>query len=730
MPSRISPKIAPFATILLLTAIVGSCTFFRNFTTYFNVLYLAQWHLDQYESLVSAESSTQNGAIAAAYTHHWMEEELLSYEVRRKQGPPVIAFPLVCKPKTTILKGAASMHLDSAVILGSKVLAASKPTKYTEDALFIVGKALYYKSDYAGAKRKFYELLYRYPDTKYANETGMYLSESLVATGQADSATTSLEEILKKETSGDKELRSQIHKTFADLLVSSSYDNYERAADELKQAEEGISGNEFAQMEYDRGRLLFVTGHFDLAEQAFANAASATNDNTFQGEALSGEGEAQRRQKKYDAARQTFEQIVEKSRFAPTHPAANFELAYTVDMTERDAHAGELRSQSFIEQSFPRVRAAYFALDTMYRSTSQAVMARSRFRQAEIFREIGQYDSAARLANIIIGTKDFSTIEMNDYVNNRMRALSRFAEWKYQLVRIDTMERILGKMRRHPGMQQTIESELHNDAMKEYIGSKWSPGENYTVPPADEKRFNDIVERLRRQKASSGVNVFQIDFSDTARYIDSVHRTAARAHFEIGRAFESFDENDEAVSEYRKALSTTYYRNDTASMALQAQVLFSWVQLEHETGHPEVRDSLIGVLQKDFGETKYAQQAAIEYSGKRGKDSPGEIAYRNAGASLKTSSIEFVKPALLSIVAQYPREDVAPRALYTIGTYYEDGKKYDSALVYYSRVVKEYPFSRYAEYLKPKIAYALADIERRRTAVRPVQDTTKPVAPK
>jgi TolA-binding protein len=333
------------AIVLALVTIVvfGSCTFFHGFATYFNVVYLAQKHLDQYEDMVSAEATTQNGAVAAAYTHHWLEEELLSYKVRRQQGPPIVAFPLTSKPKTSALKGNASIHLDSAVILGSKVLADPKPTKYVEDALFIVGKALYYKGDFAGAKRKFYELLFKYPDTHYADETGMLLAETLVASGQTDSATASLQSILQKESGKDKQLRSEIHKTFADLLVSSSYDNYEHAAAELKTAEDGISGNALAQLEYDRGRLFFVIGHWADAEEAFRNASKEANDNTFQGEALAGLGETERREKKFSDAKATFTEVVTKTRYAPTKPAASYELAYTIDAEQRANAENDLR---------------------------------------------------------------------------------------------------------------------------------------------------------------------------------------------------------------------------------------------------------------------------------------------------------------------------------------------------------------------------------------------------
>ncbi len=697
--------------------LISSCTFFRSFTTYFNVLYLAQKHLEQYEEIIKTEPTTQNGAVNAAFTHHWLEEELISYKIRRKRGTPIVPFVLMSKPKTSIIKGAASTHLDSAVILGSKVLAEKKPNKYEEDALFVVGKALYYKQNYEGAKRKFYELLYKYPKTEYAEETAMLLAESQVQTGQIDSATISLRQMLSSESSGRTLFRSDVHKSFADLLVSSSYDNYLEAAKELQLAEEGITGEPYAQLEYDRGRLFFLMEQWPQAEQAFRNALAAAADNTFQGEIMTGLAETLRHEEKYEEARSTFSSVISKTRYASSQPAAQYELAYTIELEEKKAANDNFRSQEFLTTILPTIRAAYYVVDTTYRNISQAIMVRSRFRQAEMFREIGKYDSASTLANIIIGTKDLSTPEMNDYVNERMRALTRYADNKFQLTKLDTIERILHKVRR-PGntIMETMLRELRQDAIKEFKGAKWNPAENYKFTPEEEKKIDEIIERMKKQKASTGISVFSINMTDTLRYVDSIRAAGAKAHFELGRAYDDLGEPENAISEYERALKYHYERPDTAINGLQAQILYSWIQLDNELKRYDERDTLLAELTHNFGTTKFAQQAMVDYAGKSEKKSPGETAFRAAMASLPSSGIEISKQGLLGVIATYPNEDVAPRALYAIGLAYEDAHKNDSALYYYSRLVKEYPFSKYTDEIKPRITFALMEYERRKTA--------------
>jgi hypothetical protein len=252
------------------------------------------------------------------------------------------------------------------------------------------------------------------------------------------------------------------------------------------------------------------------------------------------------------------------------------------------------------------------------------------------------------------------------------------------------------------------------------LGPKFNPGETYTFTPEEEKKIEELIVKIKKQKAAAGIGVFSLNLNDTTRYIDSIYTIDARAHFELARAYEQLDEPENAASEYRRAMFHRYSYSDTSATQLRAQILFSWIQLDNELKRTQERDSLIGLLIKNFGDTKFALAAALEYTGQTDKNSPGEQAFRAAESRAK-SSFEATKPALLDIVAKYPHEDVAPRALYTIGVYYEDLQRNDSALVYYYKLSKEYPFSKYTEFLKPRISYALQEYDKRKTAQAPIK---------
>jgi TolA-binding protein len=697
--------------ILGLSVLTYSCAFFHNFTTYFNVVYLARQHLDIYEEQLQKDQVAQNGAVAVITTHRWLEEEYQARQIfKRRTG---LIMPLSSFNKTAALTTHSGniMHLDSAIILGSKVLADKKETKYVEDALFIVGKSQYYKNDFAGAKRKFNELLFRYPETKYGTEVGMLLARSMMATNQFDTATTAIGSVLKNaEKSGNTKDISEAHKAYSELVLESTPDSLSLAAEQLRLAEQGLGADAASKLSYERGTLYFLDGKWNDAEQAFRATIEKSSDASTQGEALVGLGETLRREKKFDEAKQVFQSVIQKVRYANSHPPAQYENAYTIDLQARNAVGDDLHTAAYKLDYYPSVKSTYNALDTTYRTISQAIMARSRFRQAEIFRGMGEYDSASHIANIILGTKDFSSNEMNDFVNNRIRALARFAEWKLQLLKVDTIERLLNKIRKpETRMLQNINRELRTEAEQKVLGTRWRADQAPNPTPEEEKLIEQNEERLRKEKAASGVGPFSINFSDTAKYIDSVHTVAAHAHFELGRAYENFIEYPSAIIEYQEALGYRFMRPDSSMSSFRAQILYTWVELDHQLGNAEQRDSLIRELTKNYGETIYAQQASKEFAGISGKNSPGEVAYRSAYATLKSSGLENAKNGFLQIVTNHKHEDVAARSLYTIGVAYEDKLRFDSAVVYYRRVMLEYPFSQYAEFLKPKMLYALQD---------------------
>lgn len=693
------------AVLLLLPVLISSCKFYRDTTTYFNVYYDAQRHIDMYESFIGDAQSTESGAIAAVTSHRWLDEEYESRKALRLRGtipPPVKLF---YQSKAVTTRAGDVKHLDSAIILGSKILADKNPTKYVEGALFLTGKALYYKNDYSAARRKFNELLFKYPNTEFGPEVGRLLTKTLIATRQFDTATaTILASIERMKLSGDKAEIADARKMYAEVILMRGSENIGLAADQLQLAEENLDEEDAARVAYERGALRYIEGNWQESASAFSKTISKLSDNFAVGEAMIGHALALRRMGEYEAAKKELESVLSKVRFGASHPAANYELAVCVEEEARDKAKGRFRDVNFTQNLYPRIRQSYFVLDTTYRNISQAIMARSRFRQAELFRAMGEYDSAARIANIIIGTKDFSSPEINDFVNERMRALQRFAQQKNILERTEKLERLVKRAREGgSNIQGTLQREIRTQAERQILGGRWRPDGPNTITVEEEKLIAEAEARIKKEREAAGEPVSMLRIADTNRFIDSIMFIAAKAHYELGRAYEIFGEQQNAAIAYNDALDKQYTSIDTSKINFNARTLFSWIELEHQRNNYQTRDSLIFLLTTRYGESQYASAASRLYSSLAAGESPGEKTYAVVIANIKVFGFEVQKPKLLEISNIFNHEDVAPRALYAIGINFEEASRYDSAVYYYKRVVTEYPFSRYAEEVRPRL---------------------------
>jgi TolA-binding protein len=702
---RFSPSLA---ALLVLPLLISSCSFWRDTTTYFNVYYDAQRHIDKYESGLIQSQSTESGAIAAVTTHRWLDEEYESRRALRLRGavpPPVKLF---YKSSELASRSGDVKHLDSAIILGSKILADKNPTKYVEGALFLTGKALYYKNDYSRARRKFNELLYKYPKTEFSAEVGRLLTQTLIATRQFDTATkVVLATIQRLEASGNKDDMPEARKMYAEVILLSGAENIAIAADQLELAEANLSEEDASRIAYERGNLRYIEGNWQEAEKAFTKAIAQSPDNFTVSESMISRALALRRLGRFNEAKKELEIVLSKVRYSASHPVANYELAVTVEEEGRAKAKSRFRDANFSQNIFPNIKQAYFVLDTTYRNVSQAIMVRSRFRQAELYRQMGELDTAARFANIIIGTKDFSSPEINDFVNERMRALQRFAQQKNILERTEKLERLIERARTSgSNILATMQREIRILAERQILGARWRPDGPNTITVEEETLIADAEARIKRERESAGEPVSMLRIVDTNRFVDSIRFIAAKAHYELGRSYDIFSEQMSASLEYREALDKKYFSMDTAKSNFNARTIFSWIELEHQRKNYQTRDSLVALLTSKYGESMYASAASRLYTRTDSAFSTGDLAFAGVMANMRTYGFEVQKPKLLEISNIYNHEDVAPRALYTIGIYFEEGTRYDSAVYYYNRVVKEYPFSKYAEEVRPRLNLA------------------------
>ncbi len=701
--SKVILTLAFAAAVVIGASAFSGCTWWHNFSSYFNTVYLAQTHLEAYEAHERAiVAQNANGAVAIL-NHRWFDEEYLMRQVGMHAGRVEPITPSFSQ-SLSATKQVTNVHLDSAIILGSKILADKKANKYKEDALFIVGKAQFYKNDFIGAERKFRELLANYPQTKYGSQVQVFLARSMLVNHDIDTAAMQLERGLAASANNkDVATASSIHRAMAELIYAKNPDSLTAIAGELHLAENGLTGEDLARLSYQEGAVDFLNGDWPSAERAFQTTSQAASDDWLSGEARVAHALTLREEGNLDEAKTELAFVVEHVKYGGSATAARYELAYTDELIARKAVGNDLRSDVFRDSYEHPIQNEYYRLDTTYKNSSALMISRAKFRQAEIFREMGLYDTAAHIASSLIGTKDFSSTAMNEYVSERANSLVSYAQWHQELIHIDTLELRLKESaatRTHSNVKvqgETPDQDYHLKAMQEVLAGRWRPEIPVQMTKMDSERVKETEARLKKNAPSKLV------VADTTHFLDSLYFRAGTAHYQLGRAYETFGEIPEARAEYRMADTMNIGPMDTGRTALRARTMYAWLELEQQEKNKPVADSLLHELLNHYGQTMYAEQARILYVA-TSRNSPGELAYLDAYKSLRNNGLDAAKQPLLTIVTNFSQEDVAPRALYAVGESYEESARYDSALVYYRRILKDYPYSSYALALHPRLA--------------------------
>jgi TolA-binding protein len=89
----------------------------------------------------------------------------------------------------------AKTSFDKAVEKSALVISKYPRSKFTPQALFIIGMSSYYLGDYTKAIPKFENLLLVFPKSKFVNEAKLYWALSLIATGDYNNALLKLEDL-------------------------------------------------------------------------------------------------------------------------------------------------------------------------------------------------------------------------------------------------------------------------------------------------------------------------------------------------------------------------------------------------------------------------------------------------------------------------------------------------------------------------------------------------------
>lgn len=191
---------------------------------------------------------------------------------------------------------------------------------------------------------------------------------------------------------------------------------------------------------------------------------------------------------------------------------------------------------------------------------------------------------------------------------------------------------------------------------------------------------------------------------ETMRDTIAIMKSASR--FSLGRVHEQMGNADSSVYYYKLAFDSTAVSDQARSRYLYAQA-----RMLRESD-PEVADSLLEVLSRDFPKSDFGKEAqsSLGYVGDLQADDASEL-YRSANSFRAIKDYAYATRQYMAIVTNFPTNELAPKALYALGYMHERNlDQPDSARYYYGLLVEKYPRSEYAKEVRPSLEFALAKL--------------------
>ncbi len=260
-PARLRLPAVPVmgaALVLACAAVLGGCasgsflgTRYDNFTAYYNTYYNAKRSYDE------AQRAMSRAPAALDRTRY-----LTVYPVADGRGQ--------------------QQAFDAVIRRGADVLREHPDSKWSDDALLLIGKSYFALGQYVGAEQKFREILSLSVGKSRAGdldaEARLWLARTLVAGGRTQAALDFLAETLARESTS-RRLAARLNLVRADLDVQRA--SWDDAAEALTAALDGRAlGDDAlrARAAYLLGQVEATRGNADASIAAFSLAARLTTD--------------------------------------------------------------------------------------------------------------------------------------------------------------------------------------------------------------------------------------------------------------------------------------------------------------------------------------------------------------------------------------------------------------------------------------------------------------------
>jgi tetratricopeptide (TPR) repeat protein len=748
-------KLYVFAPILLTAVLLSSCGVWEDFTTYFNTYYNAKNLFDLTEEQILAQrkdifqfrdqtglptSNNQynianNSQLANSTTSPFGQDNLTSQNQYNQQNQYSQQNQDLSQQQSQYSQqnqynqqqtnsqfastntGNNWENLRRVVEKCSKILQYDKTSSYFPDALFIIGKALYYQREYVGAQRKFTELA-GLNSKKYGLENKLWLAKTHLQLRGFDEGFKLIDEV-KEESAKEGNDKLYVEAVVTLIGFYTFRQEYLKATAECKNFLDVSKDDETkALVAFQLGKIYSLLNDEKSAIDAYKLVLkfSPTIEVEFQSRLET--ARLLKRAKRIDES----ENILETMRYQGRYKANLYQILIELGKIYNDKNETQKAVSIFRD------------VDSTYKNTEASGIASEQL--AKIYMEkYRDYDSAYKYytkTTTSIAPSDTKVIAMKQLKNldryfdlrSVLRTNIKKAEYAVnnQSFLRDSVDYFLAYLELADEYKRLQEAN-NSTAPQQLLAQQQQ--QQFALPVFNIAQQQAALEDLKKNRKTVTlailVKIGRVKKPERSKVSkDSLNKIIGQNLFDLGNHFfTELEVSDSAEIYLNRSL------NDYPNKAIKVQAMFT-LGTVYETYNDSVNAKKLFRHIYDSCSTNPLAKASAEKLGLV-KEQNQNIATIKSSVNQEeiiasklyfeaekkyydkqfTASVDSFK----NIYKKYKSTPFAPKSLYYIGLIYEnDLKEYDSAAVYYGLIYLNYDKSpimalvnnKYTEYMKEK----------------------------
>ena len=627
------------------------------------------------------------------------------------------------RSRSESISAATKGNFQKAVEKANRVVQEYPKSRYVDDALILMGKALYYQQEYHQSIRKLDQLLLNYPASEYADEARLWKAKSQLGLDNYAQAEMAFQNLFNDEI--DRRIQGQAH-----LFLGKLYEerrSFDQAVASYKQSLKLLPGHMKAEAAFSIGADYDSLGDYQASAQYFQQVLDYDPYQEMRYDAEFRYARSLKKMKRADEAIDLFNALLVREGIQNRVPDIKLEIADAL-LVKGDVD-GSILAYRDVTQEYPRTNhaaRAYFALGNIYEKYRHDYE-----RALDNFTETKT--SSARSAYADTAGQKARDIQRFLALNQVIQMAGLGEGGELRLAEEDTEEDsmsldeayMLMEKAQTPAQKDSAMMKIGGTAFADSIREEvelqerqrefaWQASQNRSdrkpqvdwiewykegIMPSADNLENELIllqkrqERLEQRRLSENPDLtsFRVDELDKNLFF--------LAELFLFR----FDLPDSAFYQYKRIIS------EFPESEFSARACYNMAYLQNEYyKNPEASDTCYRYLVKHYPETSQAQ-AASRNLGLSGDETAGQETavtfFRRAEDALwKRNDPGYALSQYRMLIDTFPESPLVPKSYYTMGWILENRlDNPEDATDIYKKLNQEFPETEYARHVLPKL---------------------------